>query len=160
MSNSICYPYEKYDYPHNAEWVPTETIWMLREYDRRHRGAGNVLGIQQSLALFGFTAPVIITYYQHSKTALLGEGNHRVAAARRLNMPFTLARVVRNLDYHGSRHSSSRRPVPVPGVGGDGRGYVKADLAPSEIGLVGCRPLSAVEIALDRTFIPGVPRSQ
>jgi hypothetical protein len=39
------------------------------------------------------------------------------------------------------------------------RGHVSADLSPSQIGLPG-RKLSAVEIALDGTRVPGVPEDE
>lgn len=160
MKPVICYPYWKYDYPSNAEWVPTELAWELREYDRKRTSRDRVTAVAMSLQQFGFTASIIIGYYTGDRTARVDEGNHRVAAARLLGLPFVLARVYRNewaASKYGKRHPSSRAATPVPGVEPDRFGYVKADLKPSEIGLVGCRPLSAVEIALHGMRVPGVP---
>lgn len=151
-----CLPYPRYDFPRNAEWVPTDVMWSLREYDRRTTDKARVDRIAESLRRFGFTSPVIITYHQHERTVLLGEGNHRVAAARQAGLPYVLARVWRISQEYGPRHHTSRRPVPVRGVDPDRFGYVKADLKPSEVGLPS-KPLTAVEIALDGMRIPGAP---
>ena len=152
----ICWPYPLYRYPDNAEWVPVETLWNLREYDRAFTRPAEVARVMESLATFGWTSPATITYYQHDRTALLGEGNHRVGAAVRLGMKWGLAVVYRHMKYPGPRHYTSRQPAPVRGVDPDRHGYVKADLKPSDIGLP-ARPLSVVDLVLDGKRIPGVP---
>ncbi len=148
----ICYPHPFYRFPDNAEWVPVEVLWNLREYDRAFTRPAAVERVMQSLKTFGWVSPVSITYYQHDRTALLGEGNHRVGAAHLLGMQWSLARVDRHMKYPGKRHYTSRPPVPVPGVEPDRFGYVKADLKPSDIGLP-ARPLSAVDLVLDGKVI-------
>lgn len=138
----------RYDFPPSAEWVPIEVLWNLREYDRHLTRREQVERLMVSLKAHGWVAPVIITYYQQDRTVLLGEGNHRLAAAHLLGMRWGLARVVRHMRYVGPRHHTSRKPVPVSGATPNRNGYVPADLKPSEIGLP-ARPLSAVDLVLD-----------
>lgn len=109
-------PYFKYDYPRNAEWVPIEVAWELREYNRRLTDPDRVAALKASLTRFGQTAPLIITYYAAEQSALLGEGNHRLAAAVELGWKRVLMRVVRNERYYGSRHPTSRTPMKVMGA--------------------------------------------
>lgn len=152
----ICWPRRLYDFPEHAEWVRTEVMWNLREYDRGLTRPDGVARVAASLKRFGFVAPVLLIYYQHDRAALLGEGNHRVAAALMLDMEWCLVRVMRNTRYPGPRHYTSRTPVPVPGAEPNRFGHVNADLKPSEIGLP-ARPLSLADRLLDRKPIPGVP---
>lgn len=123
--------FKGHGYEDEIEFVPTETLLRHREYDREsepREGPGHLDRITASIAEKGVQAPLIMTYGQHDRRAYIGEGNHRLAAAKRLGISHLPVRVYRvgNTDGRGAE---------VPGVEPNEHGYVRGDMKPSDIGL-------------------------
>ena len=105
----------------NAEEVPVSVLQRMRGNNLRY----DVDELAEDLKQRGFQEPGIIQYSQKSRTALLGEGNHRLAAAIEAGMTHMPVRVIRyNMEGPG---------VPVRGYAPDRSGYVPGDLKPSQI---------------------------
>lgn len=144
----------------DIEMMPTDEVAKYREFERDREGVGarpdskvNIDELVKDIEQNGVASPLSMIYYQGDKTAILGEGNHRLAAALRMGMPEVPVRVTR---YTGQ---SPRKEVgnlarSVPGVAPDRTGYVPADLLPSQIGMKS-RPLSPAELAEDGRVIRG-----
>lgn len=128
------------------QWVPTEDIWNYREYDRHidspYNDGGsaytveNVDDIAESMKKSGQHTPGMLFYdpdYVDMADegffgAHLAEGNHRVAAARKLGRPYYLVEA----------HRSSRKPNAQGGKPeGVLRGvFAKENLRPDRSGYV------------------------
>ena len=105
----------------NAEMVPLSVLSQMRGNNLRY----DVSDLSDDLKQHGFREPGVIQYSQQSRTAMLGEGNHRLEAAIQAGMTHMPVRVMRyNMEGPG---------VPVRGVDPDRSGYVPGDLKPSEI---------------------------
>ena len=127
------------NYKRIVEWVPIETMKKFVHVDRAapdmsHYTEEDWAELKQSLEQ-GWTDPLMILYFSRDKTAILGEGNHRLAAAIQLGMDSVPVRVWR-MSMAGSESSYADNVVPVPGAEADKHGYVPADLKPSDIGLI------------------------
>ena len=127
------------NYKRIVEWVPLETIKKYMHVDRTasdmsHYTEEDWVALKQSLEQ-GWTQPLMVLYYSKDNTAILGEGNHRLAAAIQLGMDSVPVRVWR-VSMAGSESSYADNVVPVPGMTPDKHGYVPADLKPSDIGLI------------------------
>jgi len=89
----------------------------------------------------GFTDPVMVEIDPDSKRAVLGEGNHRVEAARELGISHVPTRVVRsritdarvdNLRDKGGNPQTIAVPMS-PWKSGDGSDYWPSDIHPRHI---------------------------
>lgn len=118
------------------ELVPTRDIFYYREYDFYDlREPDNVEKIAQSLEQEGWKEPLMLEYYQDDKMVLLGEGNHRLHAARQLGLTHVPVRVwVRRSAGAGRRRGRrSRLPKPISNKFKTDQ-YIPQELHPSEIG--------------------------
>lgn len=125
--------FKGHGYEDKIEFVPTHVLDKHKEYDRevdpRFEGDHAHLDeVTKDIAEHGVTSPLIMTYGQKDRRAYIGEGNHRLAAAKRLGITHLPVRVYRASHTDG-------RGAPVPGVTPNEHGYVKGDMKPSEIGL-------------------------
>lgn len=125
--------FKGHGYEDKIEFVPTHVLDRHKEYDRETepRFAGDhahLDGVTRDIAAHGVTSPLIMTYGQHDRHAYLSEGNHRLAAAKRLGITHLPVRVYRVSKTDG-------RGAKVPGVEPNQHGYVRGDMKPSEIGL-------------------------
>lgn len=118
-------------YEDEIEMVPTSSMHPLREYDREKQPNTDLDALTEDIRTNGIREPMILLYGQDDRKAVIGEGNHRLAAAERLGMEEVPARVARY-----SRVGDRGGPVP----GYQGEGHVNADLRPSQIGLPGRKP--------------------
>lgn len=131
----------------HTELVPLKVLWKFLEFDRAGESGEarkNISQLQQSLYDQGFTEALIIEYYVKNKTAVLREGNHRLAAARNLQIPFIPVKVVLN------KWEQRQGAKPVPGIEPDQWGHLPAMMTPSQIGIEGCRKLSGEEVQLQQ----------
>lgn len=111
-------------------WVPTSTVASMREYHPHElRDPANVPHLAEDISEHGFKSPLIMEYGQNERTAYLGEGNHRLAAAERLGLSHVPVHVMRSM------RTGSPRARRVPGAAEDVTGYVPGNMHPSEIGL-------------------------
>jgi len=108
-------------WPRNTELVPVDVLSGMGGNELRY----DVSELSEDLKQHGFKEPGIIQYHTKSRTALLGEGNHRLAAAIQAGISHMPVRAMRyNMEGGG---------VPVRGYEPDRTGYVPGDLKPSEI---------------------------
>mgnify|MGYP000428933448 CR=1 FL=1 len=121
-------------YASTTELVPVQVIDRYKEFTREVPMHGNeqFQELKADIKENGIKEPLIIAYYQYSKTALLVEGNHRLRIAKELGMSEVPVRVSR---YQGD-DSHYPKAKPVPGYQANEHGYVPGDLKPSDIGLV------------------------
>jgi hypothetical protein len=78
----------------------------------------------------GLNSPLIITVGKSSRTAKLGEGNHRLEAMHRAGYTHAPTRVIVGSNYgkeHGSKANYHHDLIPKDGE------YFKADARPSEV---------------------------
>ena len=73
----------------------------------------------------GIQDPLILQYHQKNRTVRIGEGNHRLEAARRLGLE--------NVPVRAIRYNMEGSGMPVRGIEPDQNGYVPGELKPSEI---------------------------
>jgi len=129
----------------NVEWVPIDAIDRLKEYDRADTTQPKVLyeyaretidELKQSIPTEGFKEPLIVEYAAGDRHAYLGEGNHRLAAAKELGLSHVPVRVMRNGEQRGEL-AGTHNAVEVPGYQADPPPHnrVPADMKPSQIGL-------------------------
>lgn len=107
----------------NTELVPISLLSTMRGNELRY----DVSELSEDLKKRGFDQPGSIIYYQGDRKAVLGEGNHRLEAAKRAgftHMPVTVYRI---------EGSGKKRGVPVRGIDPDKYGYVPGRLRPSDI---------------------------
>ena len=123
-----------------VEWVPIETIDRMKEYDRAdptqaeispEDARQNIDELKESIKAKGFEEPLILEYSPRDRHAYLGEGNHRLAAAKELGLthvPVTAFKNYGELKGHDGA-------VQVQGIEPDVSGYIPEQLKPSQIGL-------------------------
>lgn len=107
--------------------VPISALKKMRGNPLSYEGE-ELQKLSEDIKQNGLRNPGIIDYYQHSKTASLGEGNHRLAAlemAGFTHMPATVIRI--------AAHDVGFRGVPVRGVTPNQHNYVPGNMKPSEI---------------------------
>lgn len=131
----------------NVELVPVSELVKFREFNRRvepkwdkEDSDENINNIKKEFLTNGIKSPLIIDYYQNSRSVLLAEGNHRLSAALELGMKYLPCRVIRVTGNIPDRVKN--KVMKVPGIQPDKSNYVKADLLPSEIGIKGTKELS------------------
>jgi hypothetical protein len=140
-----------------VEWLPTELVMKFREYDREDGDADYLDGLTEKIKREGFKEPFLLEYSRSTRTALLTEGNHRLAVAVRLGWPEVPVRVYR-------REGAFNRGAGVPVPGFDETPYwnedykreitphVPADMKPSDIGVdTGTEKTAAAKIMLKST---------
>ena len=129
-------------YYRSMELVPIEILKKYREYDRAKDPLLNEEGygeLKADIMANGIQDISIIMYGTETDTAILGEGNHRLAIAEELGIQSIPVRVVRQRNTY--QHSDiSFPPQKVRGVmrEKDEYGYEKhipGDLSPSHIGI-------------------------
>ncbi|NBX51275.1 hypothetical protein EBT25_15460 [bacterium] len=110
-----------------SEMVPISVLKEMRGNDLRYEGA-ELINLAEDIKKNGLRNPGMLEYYQPSRNAYLGEGNHRLAAlemAGYTHMPVTVFR---------NEHSDTRgKAKPVRGIEPDRHGYVPGNLKPSQI---------------------------
>lgn len=105
----------------HVEMVPIEAMSGIPGNRLRY----NPEELTEDIRANGIREPLIIQYHQKNRTVRLGEGNHRLEAARRLGMEHVPVRAVRyNMESYGKQ---------VRGVDPDDDGYVPGELRPSQI---------------------------
>lgn len=126
-------------YWRHAELVPVRVLNRFMDIDREtyeHRipeELHRLPALTENVAQNGFTDIAILFYNPEFRTLFLGEGNHRLAVAKRLGIPAIPARVYRTTMK--TSPASNRPGAPVEGFEPNEFGYVPADLLPSQIGL-------------------------
>jgi hypothetical protein len=110
---------------YKVEMVP---ISMLKNMHGNilHKGEDHINDLAESIKNEGMREPGIMSYYHKSKTAYLGEGNHRLEALRRAgftHMPVTVSRL--------NMEDEQKKGKPVRGYTEEG--HVPGELAPSDI---------------------------
>jgi ParB-like chromosome segregation protein Spo0J len=110
-----------------VEMVPISLLNTMRG-NELWKGEDHVNELAESIKKDGMHDPGIIQYYQQSRTAYLGEGNHRLAALDRSGYTHMPVRVVRL-----NMADEANRGQPVRGVEPDRHGYVPGDMKPSDI---------------------------
>jgi hypothetical protein len=121
-------------YGNNIQMVPTNILKHYREYNRATDSAHSleqVNKLMEDIKKHGIKEPLILEYATKDKTAYLGEGNHRLAAAIKLGIKDVPVRVYRRTE--GFSHAKK----PVPGIEPNKHGYVPQDMSPSDIGIHG-----------------------
>lgn len=116
-----------------VEQVSTDSLHRFREYDRTG-GPQDVdedyfQRLKRHIRLNGVGEPVILEYDVDAGTVHVGEGNHRVRAARELGIAKLPARVLTT-----SRRGKRSAPVPTP-LKPDQFNYVPEHVKPSQIGI-------------------------
>lgn len=130
------------------ELVPTYTIDQYREYDLYDlRDPDNVQRIAESIAEQGWREPLMLEYYSKDKKVLLGEGNHRLQAARQLGLTHVPVWVYVK-HYAGADKRRSRVSRSAKSISNDlpTSGYIPAELAPSDIGIHGAFKIKSMRL--------------
>jgi hypothetical protein len=118
------------------EFVPTKVLLELREFIRSPYGSRYDYvekgPLVYQLMNNGMQEPIMLMYNQPTRTVFVGEGNHRIAIAKKLGIESLPTRVVRTERKPGYELHIGKK---VKGVEPNEYGYVKGSLYPSEIGL-------------------------
>lgn len=126
-------------YHKTTELVPTRVLDDLMEIDRevtpKFKGDfAHLDELTEDIRVNGFREPVILDYDPVNGLALLGEGNHRLAVAKRLGLEGVPTRVVKtNLSKDPKAVPIAERYEPILKPNADG--YFPGDASPSQIGL-------------------------
>jgi hypothetical protein len=137
-----------------VEYVPISQLLPLREYHwneiNNRNGTDKFADLVEDIKRHGVRSPITIRYFKDEGTALIIEGNHRVAAALRAGLTEVPARVTiasYSRDTYGSDISAHE--------GGEVRGLLDPEerifsdyIKPSAIGLTGTVRKTAA-VALD-----------
>lgn len=123
-----------------TEMVSISTLLPLREIDREsHPRFAHDFGyldeLTEKIRTEGFDArqPVILDYDPFNHTAMLGDGNHRLAVAQRLGMTHVPTRM--QIQQTPPRWKSKGRKLPgTSSLFPDENGYIPASLPPSWAG--------------------------
>lgn len=116
---------EGYD---NVEMVPRHEV---ERYASQPTTAEHAKEVGTHVATSGQMEPLILHYHPKTSEAYLGEGNHRLRAAKTLGMDHVPVRVSRNV--YGLSGPGVKTPSAHPAIAAGG--HVPADIKPSEIGL-------------------------
>lgn len=110
-----------------SEMVPISILKGMRSNDLRYEGE-KLQELADDIKQNGLRSPGQLEYYQEGRTALLGEGHHRMAAlemAGFTHMPVTV--------FRNEFADKSRKAKPVRGVDPNQHNYVPGNLKPSQI---------------------------
>lgn len=123
-----------------VEHVPVEVMdkfrdpdtdrWKPVEEENAGFGPAHIRNLAEAIKKNGIREPLIVIYGQEERKAVLGEGHHRLEAAKLLGHKDVPVRVIR-------QHSSPKNGISVPGAEPNKHNYVRGDLRPSEIGING-----------------------
>jgi hypothetical protein len=122
----------------DVEMVPTETLSSIQPGNPLQwgtKGGPSPAAMADDIRANGWESPAVVRYYHGSKTANVGEGNHRIAAASLGGISHVPVRVV--------RYSSEGPGTAVPGFDDSPRPddkwamprHVPGEMRPSQIGL-------------------------
>lgn len=114
------------EYDDLTEMVPISILKNMRGNRHRYEGA-ELQKLADDIKTNGLNYPGVINYFQQSRTAYLGEGNHRLTAlemAGFTHMPATVQRL---------NSSDTDRGKPVRGIEPNSYGHVPSELSPSQI---------------------------
>jgi len=112
-------------------------LYKYREYNFSDlREPEQLEELQDSLLKEGWKESLMIIYYKKDKYLVLGEGNHRLHAAKELGFTHVPVRVYLS-GNRGKDKGNSKWSRPYLQISNDlpTSGYVQADLYPSEIGI-------------------------
>jgi 2'-5' RNA ligase len=127
--------------PQYHEWVPTEHLAPMLEWDRNEHGdPAKVQAVQQSLLTQGFKNPVFVDFNPDTKLAHVSEGNHRLTAAIQAGIPAVPVTVYRS-GRHRPEVSRSYQYVG-PEKDPHDPNYVPQYMLPSHIGMPTTEPWS------------------
>lgn len=113
---------------HNVQMVPVHEI---SRYASQPTTAEHAKAVGTHIAESGTMEPLILHYHPATSEAYLGEGNHRLRAAKAMGMDHVPVRVNRNTG--GLPGPGVSTPEAHPSIAA-GR-HVPADIHPSDIGL-------------------------
>lgn len=138
-------------YPNRGWWVPTEDVWPYREFNRHNDNAGLRGGTRETVANVDDIAGSMRQHGQFEPGQLLydpdyvdmpdkglygmhlGEGNHRVAAARRLGNPHFLVEFARS----GRKPNRERvHGIDSTPAGAERRVQANKSITPNQFGYV------------------------
>lgn len=117
------------NYRHHTENVPIAWLKKLPGNGFRH-SHDDINKLGDDMHHHGVNNPLIITVGKHSRTAKLGEGNHRLEALHRKGYTHAPARVIVGHKYgseHGEKANYHHDLIPKDGE------YFKSDAKPSEV---------------------------
>ncbi len=118
-----------YDYGSKVENVPISWLLKLPGNDQR-LSIDEMADLQKRLVAEGLRDPVIIVVGKKSRTAKLGEGNHRLKIAHRLGYTSLAARVIVGSEYGSEKHNAATiGPDLIP----EPNKYFPSDAAPSDV---------------------------
>lgn len=103
-------------FPPHTEMVPVSALTGIP--GNRLRYDPSESGLVDDVRKHGIIEPLVLEYHTKSKTARLGEGNHRLEAARRVGLT--------HVPVRGVRYS-------MEGYGAAVRGYTKEGHIPGEL---------------------------
>lgn len=118
----------------NVEMVPTHE---LAPYATQETSPDHAREVATHFSEKGHMEPLMLQYHPKTGEAYLGEGNHRLRAARVLGMDHVPVRVSRNMYGLGGQGAPAPKRHPNEATGE----HIPADIKPSEIGFSG-RPLT------------------
>lgn len=115
----------------NTEMVSVKTMDKFKEFTReKPMNQERFDELKADIKENGIQEPLILQYYQHSKSVLLIEGNHRLRIAKELGLKEVPVRVSRYEGDDSKFPKAVKIDSPLKQYG-----YVSADLKPSDIGL-------------------------
>lgn len=112
----------------NVEMVPRHEI---ERYASQPLIPGHTKEVGTHMATSGRMEPLLLHYHPDTSEAYLGEGNHRLAAARTLKMDHLPVRVQRS--HYGLPGPGVKTPQPHPAI--EAGTHIPHDIKPSDIGL-------------------------
>jgi hypothetical protein len=111
-----------------AELVPIEWLRQFREYNReiQPKYKGQFEEVMNLVKQHGIDEPLMLQIGQKDRKALLGEGNTRLAALRKLGYEVAPVRVLRQQEVGSRGKAASMSKVPSDA-------YFPADTRPSQV---------------------------
>ncbi len=126
-----------------AELFPVSLLDKLKEYDRSREAEedpevrARIDDIKQSIQEEGFREPLMLLYNPYNGVAILGEGNHRLAAAKELGLECVPLRIYRSRGMTKNRElwKSANKPVEVQGalLRAEEGEYTPQEMSPSQV---------------------------
>ncbi len=113
-------------YKNHTEHVPITWLMKLHGNKLRH----DVHELTADIQKHGLKEPLIINVGKTSRTAALGEGNHRLAALIHLGYTHAPTRVIVGSNYGSEHHNQHRFDHDIIPKHGE---YFSADAKPSEV---------------------------
>lgn len=144
-------------YADKTELVSVEDLTPFRELDRevtpKFRGdSAHLDELTEDIRVNGFREPVIINYDPQNGLALLGEGNHRLAVAKRLGLDGIPVRVVKTNLAGDPKAVFMTNQGMFPKLKINEHGYFPADASPSAIGFKSIRGEDPFDAFFDTHF--------